>query len=402
MDIQGWRTRTIFDRAFAWMSGAPRRMRPGVIDHAEAAAARDQCQADQRVWRIACSAACIGVVCGQLLLAAADTPRDGGDSQSPIVARVGNRLIREADVDRYIGREVYALKQRLYSLRQRAITNIIDSMLIRQEAEAQHISEVELLDRAAGSVRSPSTIDVERGWSENYDALWSLGYAAGRYRVALDREDHARTEAVQRYLETIEKRAGVIIDLKAPEFRLQADRSACRLGAPDADNHLTVFLDYECPYCIKLEALLKDLLGEEPTRSRLIIEVKHLPLPIHLTAFESAVAATCAAQQGKFALLHGLLFSHSDHSARGISAIAQDAGLNMAQFRTCLDGETAKRQVLSDTREAQVNGIQGTPALFLNGVPLTSGDNSDAIRRSILSQVQLRGAAEPVSSDHHR
>jgi predicted DsbA family dithiol-disulfide isomerase len=333
---------------------------------------------------------------------AADAPHDIGDGQSPIVARAGDRVIREAEVDRYIGREVYALQQRLYSLRQQAIKNIIDSILLRQEAEVKHITDAELLDRVAGSVRPPTAVDVERGWSENYDALKPLGDAIGRYRVALDSEDHARTEAVQSYLEMLEKRAGVVIDLKPPEFRLQAARSSSRLGATDAHNVLTVFLDYECPYCIKLEALLQNLLQEEPTRSHLTIDVKQLPLSIHRTAFESALAATCAAEQGKFAIVHDRLFSQSDHSPSGISEIAQSAGLNLSEFQTCFDAEAAKRRVLSDMREARVNGIQGTPALFLNGVPLAGGENGDLIRKSILSELQSRGAAETAPGDRHQ
>lgn len=264
---------------------------------------------------------------------------------------------------------------------------MVDAMLLHKEAEAQHITDNELLHQVAGDVAAPSMIDVERGWRENYESLRSSGDSLGKYRITQDHEDRARMEAVRKYLGELEKRAGVIIELKQPAFRLQASRGPCRLGAPGAPTVLTVFLDYECPYCLRLNAVLKDLLRSEGVASRLSIDIKHLPLSIHHSAFDSAVAATCAALQGKFAAVHDQLFANRDHSSQAIDMIAESAGVDMRQFRACSTSDAVKRQVLSDMQEATVNAIEATPALFLNGVAVPLGQDIEDVRRSILSRV---------------
>jgi hypothetical protein len=334
---------------------------------------------------------------------AADGPVDSRPAadgcQSAAVAQVGERTIRETDLDRYIGRDAFVIEQKLYSLRRQALTNMIDSLLLRQEAEKQGVTEGDLLNRAVGNVAPASRLDIERGWVQDYEPLRQLGEVIGQYRVALDREDHVRTEAVRRYLQTLEEKAGVRIELREPEFRLRARPASSRLGQPEATVVLTVFLDYECPFCIRLEELLKDLLQQEPTRSRLRIDVKQFPLGIHRTAFESAVAAVCATEQKKFADYHGLLFSQKDHSPGGLLRIAEGAGLNVEEFRTCLGSDSVQQAVVADMREGVENGVQGTPTLFLDGVQLDRTENAEEMRRVIVSAVQhpaVTGAPKPI------
>jgi protein-disulfide isomerase len=327
---------------------------------------------------------------------AGESPAKAEAPPSPIVAQIGERTIREADVDQYIGREADAVKQKLYAIRREALSNMIDSLLLRQEAEKEHLSELDLLSRiAAGAAARPSPIDVERGWIQEYEALRPLGEVIGHYRVVLDREDRQRTEAIRKYLDALKEKAAVHISLVEPSSGLSVKPTLSTLGPASAGTTLTVFLDYECPFCSKFESNLSELLKEEPLRSGVAVRIKHLPLPMHATAFESAVGAVCAAQQGRFAEFHELLFALKDHSPEGLVRIAETAALRMPEYRSCVEGEAARREVLADMREASQNGIEGTPTLFLDGVPFTRTDSPQEIRKAVVAKLEAAQGARP-------
>jgi protein-disulfide isomerase len=73
-----------------------------------------------------------------------------------------------------------------------------------------------------------------------------------------------------------------------------------------------MYTDYQCPYCARFErATLPVIEREYIDTGRVRLVVRHLPLEtIHPAAFGSAVAATCATEQGRFWDLHSRRFEN--------------------------------------------------------------------------------------------
>src|SRR4029077_16537277 len=103
----------------------------------------------------------------------------------------------------YIGHEVEALTQRLYQLRSQALNSLIDAMLVHNEAARQHTDVAQLLQREVKTPPPPSTVEVEREWTNNYDSLRPLGEVAGRYQVVMNMETHSRSEELRQYLDRL-------------------------------------------------------------------------------------------------------------------------------------------------------------------------------------------------------
>ena len=82
-------------------------------------------------------------------------------------------------------------------------------------------------------------------------------------------------------------------------------------GAKDAPVVITLFSDFQCPYCAQMaKGLASDLLpGQEKT---IRVDFRNSPLPMHPWARTAAEAAACAQQQGDsyFWKLHDYLFEH--------------------------------------------------------------------------------------------
>lgn len=137
-------------------------------------------------------------------------------------------------------------------------------------------------------------------------------------------------------------------------------------GPENAPVTLTVFSDFQCPYCSRLVTFIDDLVAKNPGRLRVVF--KQFPLRMHNMALPAALASLAAREQGKFWPMHDLLFaSFNQLSEEKIRAIAREIGLDMARFDRDRDSQKLRDEVLRDQALGQQAGVQGTPTVFLNG-----------------------------------
>src|SRR5690606_36521349 len=139
----------------------------------------------------------------------------------------------------------------------------------------------------------------------------------------------------------------------------------------DAPLTVVIFADFECPYCGEAARAAHRWVAEHESEVRVVF--LHHPLDIHPAARSAALAAECAHRQGKFWALHDRLFAHQDGLRSGLSAMREHAaavGLDVPAFDRCMaDPDTADR-IDDDLDQADEAGVQGTPAVFVNGIAL--------------------------------
>src|SRR5215831_20202706 len=92
------------------------------------------------------------------------------------------------------------------------------------------------------------------------------------------------------------------------------DSSDHVLGAAHAPVVVVEYGDFQCPTCKQAAPSVKLLLTRFP--NRVLFAYRHFPLEeAHPHALAAAEAAECAAQQGKFWLMHDLLYENQDRLA---------------------------------------------------------------------------------------
>ncbi len=139
------------------------------------------------------------------------------------------------------------------------------------------------------------------------------------------------------------------------------------LGKPGAPVVVTVFSDFECPFCARLAPILKQVQQRYPDQVKVVF--KHFPLAKHAYAFKAAMAAVAAGNQGKFWQFHDALFAEPGGVGDDkILAIARDLHLDMERFRKDRDSDSARQQVQQDKQEGEKNGVGATPSVFVNGL----------------------------------
>lgn len=150
--------------------------------------------------------------------------------------------------------------------------------------------------------------------------------------------------------------------------QLPVNNSAIK-GAKNAPVTITVFDDFQCPYCARLVPTLDQVLAAYPTQVRLVY--KHFPLSMHKFAKQAAVASIAARNQGKFWPMHDQLFANYNKlNDAKIRELAESVGLDMARFDKDLANPALQQEVAADMQLGGKAGVRGTPAAYINGVSL--------------------------------
>jgi protein-disulfide isomerase len=137
-------------------------------------------------------------------------------------------------------------------------------------------------------------------------------------------------------------------------------------GPETAPVVMVEFSDFECPYCAKATGEIRQIMAVYPNQIRLVY--KQFPLSMHPHAGLASLASLAAEEQGKFWEMHDLMFSHfRELSMDHILAWAQQLGLDMPKFKAALENPKYKAEVDKDLQDGEFVGVNGTPAIFING-----------------------------------
>lgn len=182
-----------------------------------------------------------------------------------------------------------------------------------------------------------------------------------------------------------------------PQF-LQIDLTTAKTaGPPDAPVQLVVFSDFQCQFCARLAPVLKRVREEFP--DDLLVAFRYFPLEQHPRAIPAAAAAECAAAQGFFWEYHDRLFASREPLTDALlDSIAADLGLDIEKFRACREADLARGVVKASQRDAVRSGLDGAPAVFLDGRRLGGLPTYEQLAASIrerMATVRARSTPPP-------
>ena len=137
-------------------------------------------------------------------------------------------------------------------------------------------------------------------------------------------------------------------------------------GPADAAVTVTVFTDFQCPYCARLAPVLDQLIEKYPRQVKLVF--KNYPLNSHKFARKAAAAALAAYSQGRFWEFQDALFAaHSKLDEAKVEEIRASLKLDKRAFDARRKTRQVTDQIQKDIHWAGEAGVRGTPAVFING-----------------------------------
>jgi protein-disulfide isomerase len=161
----------------------------------------------------------------------------------------------------------------------------------------------------------------------------------------------------------IPKSRGPVVDF--PEWRKFIE-SGATIGPASARHTITVFSDYECPFCQRFSPRLRAFLENHPD-TRAVIH--HLPIDgLHPHARLAAYAAECSRGYNRFSAMDSLLFTHpTELTTESWGWFAAAAGIrDSVGFMKCLTRVDVARAIERDINLARKVPVTGTPTVIFD------------------------------------
>ncbi|HEX7473064.1 MAG TPA: thioredoxin domain-containing protein [Candidatus Limnocylindrales bacterium] len=151
------------------------------------------------------------------------------------------------------------------------------------------------------------------------------------------------------------------------------------VGKADAPVTMDVWADFQCPFCSQFARTV------EPQVITNLVAKGTVRLVAHDFSFiggghnpdestDAAVAARCGDRQGHFWDFYETLFSNQGATENGgaftrdrLLAMADLLGLDHAAFQSCLDDQSIRAAVVTETAAGTKAGVTSTPTSFING-----------------------------------
>jgi len=339
---------------------------------------------------------CRWLAAALVLLAACSSSAQSARQPAPtdVVATVGSVSITLADVDQKALQQPASsfgsvkLAQALYDARRGALDDLIATMLLDQEANAQKVDRATLVEKEiTAKVPNVSEADVASWYQVNQSRVQgaTLDQVRGPIRTYLIQE---RMQSVrQQYVDSLKAKTQVKVMLDPPRQTIAAGDRPAR-GPAKAPIEMVEFSDFQCPFCLRANPTVQQVMSTYGDRVRLVY--RHFPLPNHANARPAAEASACAGEQGKFWQYHDRLFANQGRlDAADLKAHAAALGLDTSKFNSCVDAHKSKAVVDADIRDGEDAGVTGTPAFFINGRVLSGAQPFDAFKRIIDEELEL-------------
>jgi protein-disulfide isomerase len=303
---------------------------------------------------------------------------------SPVVARYGDRVIRQAEVDARVSDELAKLSEQAYELRAEAAERLALEAIVADRAKAAGVAEDTWLEqRIDEGLPDVTEADLRAVYNRVKSRLPpGTSFEDAKEKLGLLALREVRVRRARAVFEELKRDAGFTLVLQAPEkVRKVVDATGPSRGNPAAKVTIVEFADFECGFCARAHETVLAVLKHYGDRVRLVF--RHYPLSFHPKAPKAAEATACADEQGKFWALHDALFDSQELDEEALKAQAQRVGVDTKRFDECLDSGRMAAVVKRDMAAGSKAGVTGTPAFFINGVMLSGAQPEEAFRKLI-------------------
>jgi protein-disulfide isomerase len=306
-------------------------------------------------------------------LTAFASPRASADDPNATVATVGDHKITAKDLDEKVKPQIEQMRamlekridqlisDRTFELRRKTLESMTDDYLLQQAAQRDKLSVDDYVKKETTGKNAVTDADAKKFYDQNKSA----GTAP------YDKIRPQLLEMMNRQALMARLRKNEPVKILLEPQRVVIDSSGHpALGGKDAPVTIVEFTDFQCPFCRATEDTLKQLRTKYGDKIRLV----HMdfPLSFHSHALDAAKAARCANEQGKFWQFHDSLFANQSKLAPAdLKATAKTLGLNTGQFDACFDKAKYESQIKADQAAGEKVGVDGTPAFFIDGRPIT-------------------------------
>jgi predicted DsbA family dithiol-disulfide isomerase len=299
----------------------------------------------------------------------------------PPVAVIDGKPVLASELREASQGQIVNLRKQEFDIKRRALDTVVEQKLLEAEAARRGTGLDDLTQKLAGDKGpEPSDAEVEAFYlARPESAQIRLDDVRGQMRALL--KAAKRTHARDDLLRTLRAQHKIDVLLESPRVEVAYDPARLH-GSVDAPVRIVEFSDFECPFCRSAEKTVQAVLAKYG--SKVSLAYRDFPLTsIHAKAQGAAEASRCAADQGKFWGYHDLLLTSPSLETAKLKELASQANLDQAKFNACVDSGSKRAAVESDAQQGKLAGVSGTPAFFINGIPVVGAQPAAAFEKII-------------------
>jgi protein-disulfide isomerase len=333
------------------------------------------------------------VLAGAFWAAAAGALAQGpGKAAAEAVATVDGVAITVAEVEKQLGNRLAQLRTQEFNLRRQGVEELLAQRLLEREAAARKLSLPELSAQEIDAKVAPVTEQEQKDFYASNKSRFGATAEADALRQIADGLKRQRTERRrQEFVQELRKKAKVAVLLEPPRVKVDAGDDPVK-GPDSAPVTIVEFSDFQCPYCARVPAVLKQIAQNYGDKVKVVFRDFPL-LAIHPQAAKAAEAGACAFDQGKFWEMHDKLFENQGAlQVADLKKRAEELGLDAAAFAECLDSGRKAAEWQGDLKEGEAYGVQSTPSFFVNGRAVVGAQPYEAFAQIIEDELGLLAA----------
>lgn len=320
-------------------------------------------------------------------------PASPSDKKSAL-AEVNGKAVTSEEVEGALGAQLAQLEEQIYQLKRQRLESLIAERLLSLEAARRGVTTQALFaTEVTAKAASVTPEDVEKFYQANKAQIGGVLDVNLRARITGFLQNQRLDARREEFLQTLRSQSRVIINLPTPQFRLMVSTEGAPFrGGTQAPVTIIEFSDFHCPFCSKVQTTLSQVLARYGDKVKLVY--RHLPIDqLHPQARRAAEAAACANEQGKFWAYHDRLYaSGADASLEKLKSLAQEAGLDVAGFESCLSGGKHQQAIQKEIEDAARIGLNATPSFLINGRFFSGAQPLEAFVRVIEEELGRAGS----------
>jgi protein-disulfide isomerase len=151
------------------------------------------------------------------------------------------------------------------------------------------------------------------------------------------------------------------------KVRMRVASGGFEVGSANAPLTLVEYTDYQCAFCRQFQtATYEEIKKNYIDTGKLRFVTRDFPLDMHDNAPRAAIAARCAADQGKFWELRQVMIINANQlQMSNLLTYAADLKLDVNKFSACVTSKKYTAYVAKDLAEGRAAGVTGTPTFVL-------------------------------------
>ena len=161
------------------------------------------------------------------------------------------------------------------------------------------------------------------------------------------------------------------------------------VGSANAPVTMIEYSDFQCPFCGRFQRDVYPKVYANYIKTGKVKFVYKNFAFLGQGSTQAAVAAECAADQGKFWEYHDKVFASQNGENQGVFGIAnlvkfaEELKLDKAKFEDCVTNNKTLDRVKNETAEGRRIGVTGTPHFLINGTPLVGAQPWESFQKAI-------------------